>query len=120
MMSTRSFCASITAAIDLYAAGVSSMTSASFRHSTPAVAADTGAAFGTTPHEAQTARYMWATTDEFATKKEAEGAETPASVHSHHFLQQHEQSDGAENSSNKIPTLPNTGEEWGTQITVRK
>src|SRR5262249_5855247 len=36
--STRSRCASITASIDLYAIGVSSMTSASLRHSTPAVA----------------------------------------------------------------------------------
>jgi hypothetical protein len=51
------------------------MTSASFRHSTPTVAADTEAASWTTPHEAQTARYMWATTDEFATKKEAGGAD---------------------------------------------
>src|SRR5215813_8565491 len=36
--STRSRCASITASMDLYAIGVSSMTSASLRHSTPAVA----------------------------------------------------------------------------------
>jgi hypothetical protein len=34
--STRSRCASITASMDLYAIGVSSMTSASLRHSTPA------------------------------------------------------------------------------------
>ena len=37
-ISTRSLCASITASIDLYAIGVSSITSASLRHSTPAVA----------------------------------------------------------------------------------
>src|SRR5438094_7054650 len=36
--STRSRCASITASMDLYAIGVSSITSASLRHSTPAVA----------------------------------------------------------------------------------
>ena len=34
----KSRCASITASMDLYAIGVSSMTSASLRHSTPAVA----------------------------------------------------------------------------------
>ena len=38
-ISTRSRCASITASMSLYAAGVSSMTSLSLRHSTPAVAA---------------------------------------------------------------------------------
>src|SRR5262249_56213281 len=37
-ISTRSFWASITASMDLYALGVSSMTSASFRPSMPAVA----------------------------------------------------------------------------------
>lgn len=36
--STRSLCAAITASIDLYAAGVSSSTPLSFRHSTPSVA----------------------------------------------------------------------------------
>src|SRR3954447_25386559 len=36
--STRSLCAAITASIDLYAAGVSSITSSSLRHSIPSVA----------------------------------------------------------------------------------